>query len=139
MNRENCEYVVIGGGVSGLATAWYLRKAGQDVRLLEKNTAVGGCMRTLRQDGFLLEQGPFNVLVRDPAFEQLLGDLGDEVEVEPAGPDAKMRYLYLGGRLVALPSGPASLVTSRFLSASGKMRLLAEPVCARRSQDDPGL
>ncbi len=93
-------------------------------------------MRTLSQDGFLLEQGPFNVLVRDPAFEQLLGDLGDEVEVEPAAPDAKMRYLYLGGRLVALPSGPASLVTSRFLSASGKMRLMAEPVCARRPQDD---
>lgn len=138
MNRENCEYVVIGGGVSGLATAWYLRKAGRDVRLLEKNPAVGGCMRTLRQDGFLLEQGPFNVLVRDPAFEQLLGDLGDDIEVEPAGPDAKMRYLYLGGRLVPLPSGLASLVTSRFLSARGKIRLLAEPICARRPKsDDP--
>ena len=138
MNRQNCEYVVIGGGVSGLATAWYLRKAGREVRLLEKNPAVGGCMRTLRQDGFLLEQGPFNVLVRDPAFEQLLGDLGDDIEVEPAGPDAKMRYLYLGGRLVPLPSGPASLLTSRFLSASGKMRLLAEPICARRPKsDDP--
>ncbi len=138
MNRQNCEYVVIGGGVSGLATAWYLRKAGRDVRLLEKNPAVGGCMRTLRQDGFLLEQGPFNVLVRDPAFEQLLGDLGDDIEVEAAGPDAKMRYLYLGGGLVSLPSGPASLITSRFLSASGKMRLLAEPICARRPKsDDP--
>ena len=138
MNRQNCEYAVIGGGVSGLATAWFLRKAGRDVRLLEKNPAVGGCMRTLRQDGFLLEQGPFNVLVRDPAFEQLLGDLGDDIEVESAGPDAKMRYLYLGGRLVPLPSGPVSLVTSRFLSASGKMRLLAEPICARRPKsDDP--
>ncbi len=138
MNRQNCEYVVIGGGVSGLATAWYLRKAGRDVRLLEKNPAVGGCMRTLCREGFLLEQGPFNVLVRDPAFEQLLDDLGDGIEVEPAEPDATMRYLYLGGRLVPLPSGPASLVTSRFLSASGKMRLLAEPICARRPKsDDP--
>ncbi len=138
MNRQNCEYVVIGGGVSGLATAWYLQKAGCDVRLLEKNPAVGGCMRTLRQDGFLLEQGPFNVLVRDPALEQMLGDLGDDIEVEPASPDATVRYLYLGGRLVPLPSGPASLLTSRFLSASGKMRLLAEPMCARRPKsDDP--
>ncbi len=138
MNRQNCEYVVIGGGVSGLATAWYLRKAGREVRLLEKNLAVGGCMRTLRRDGFLLEQGPFNVLVRDPALEQLLDDLGDGIEVEPAGPDAKMRYLYLGGRLVPLPSGLASLITSRFLSASGKIRLLAEPICARRPKsDDP--
>ncbi len=95
-------------------------------------------MRTLRQDGFLLEQGPFNVLVRDPAFEQLLGDLGDDIEVEPASPDAKMRYLYLGGRLVPLPSGPVSLLTSRFLSTSGKMRLLVEPICASRPKsDDP--
>ena len=138
MNQQNCEYVVIGGGVSGLATAWCLSKAGRDVRLLEKNPAVGGCMRTLRKDGFLLEQGPFNVLVRDPAFEQLLGDLGDDIEVESAGPDAKKRYLYLGGRLVPLPSGPVSFLTSRFLSASGKIRLLAEPICARRPRcDDP--
>ena len=93
MNRQNCEYVVIGGGVSGLAAAWFLRKAGHDVRLLEKNSAVGGCMRTLRQDGFLLEQGPFNVLVRDPAFEQLLDDLGDDIEVEAAGPDACTRAM----------------------------------------------
>ncbi len=138
MSEQYCECVVIGGGVSGLSTAFYLHKHGCDVRLLEKEATVGGCMRTLREDGFLLEQGPFNVLVRDPAFQELLDDLAGSLEVEQANPSSKKRYLYLGGRLVALPSGPLSLLSSRFLSASGKLRLLAEPICARKpGNDDP--
>lgn len=135
---DNCDYAMIGGGISGLATAWYLHQAGLRVRLLEKEATVGGCTRTIRQDGFLLEQGPFNVLVRDPTFEKLLCELGDDIEVEQPAPAAKIRYLYLDRRLVALPTGPLGLITSDFLSAGGKLRLLAEPFCARKSKaDDP--
>jgi len=138
MSEEHCECAVVGGGVSGLATAFYLHKHGCDVRLLEKETTVGGCMRTLCEDGFLLEQGPFNVLVRAPAFQELLDDLAGSLQVEQANASSKMRYLYLGGRLVPLPSGPISLLSSRFLSAGGKLRLLAEPLCARKpANDDP--
>lgn len=138
MSEQHCECAVVGGGVSGLATAFYLHKYGCDVRLLEKEATVGGCMRTLRQDGFLLEQGPFNVLVRDPAFQELLDDLAGGLEVEQANASSKKRYLYLDGRLVPLPSGPVSLVSSRFLSARGKLRLLAEPLCSRKpTNDDP--
>lgn len=135
---ENCDYAVIGGGISGLATAWYLHKAGQRVRLLEKEASVGGCIRTIHQDGFLLEQGPFNVVVRDPTFEELLCDLGEDIKVEQASSAAKIRYLYLDRRLVALPTGPLGLITGDFLSVGGKLRLLAEPFCARRPKaDDP--
>ncbi len=136
MTVQSCEFAVIGGGVSGLTTAWYLRKNGCDVRLLERTSTVGGCMRTICQDGFLLEQGPFNVLVRDPVFEELLVDLAADIEVEPAAPDSKIRYLYLGGRLTPLPTGPISLFSSPFLTARGKVRLLAEPICSRRPRND---
>ncbi len=95
-------------------------------------------MRTCRQEGFLLEQGPFNVLVRDPAFEELLSELGDDIEVRQASADAKIRYLYLNNQLVPLPMNPITLVTGGFLSARGKLRVLAEPICARKSKsDDP--
>ncbi|MCH8854251.1 MAG: FAD-dependent oxidoreductase, partial [Planctomycetes bacterium] len=45
MSKEQCECAVIGGGISGLATAYYLHKHGCDVRLLEKEATVGGCRR----------------------------------------------------------------------------------------------
>jgi putative flavoprotein involved in K+ transport len=38
---EHRDVVVVGAGQAGLATAYYLRNAGIDVQLLERNTAVG--------------------------------------------------------------------------------------------------
>ena len=34
---------IVGGGVAGLFTAWYLRKAGQEVHLFEKGECGRGC------------------------------------------------------------------------------------------------
>ena len=69
------DVIVVGGGISGLTTAWHLHRAGMDVCLFEAGNSVGGCTRTERREGFILEKGPFNVMVRDPAFEELLGEV----------------------------------------------------------------
>ncbi len=132
MSKESCEIAVIGGGISGLAAAWYLHRGGRDVVLLEKDETVGGCTRTIRQDGFLVEQGPFNVLVRDPSFEALLSDLEDRIEIVEATAGARRRYLYQRGRLVPVPSSPVSLMTTKVISAGAKIRLIGEPIFARR-------
>ena len=61
MNDDLRDLIVVGAGISGLTAAWSLKKAGMDVLLLEASSEVGGCARTERRDGFLLEKGPFNV------------------------------------------------------------------------------
>ena len=132
MGTEPRQVAVIGGGISGLTTAWLLKKAGVDVCLLEAAPVVGGCMRTDRRDGFLLEKGPFNVMVRDPAFESLLEDLSDDVAVVSADRAAKRRYIYRRGALCALPGNPLALATTRLLSLRGRLRLLAGLVVSRR-------
>ena len=91
MDQTVRETIVIGAGVSGLTTAWYLKNAGVDVALLEADTAVGGCVRTEHRDGFLLEKGPFNVIVRDPAFEEVLTALSEELQVITADVEAYLR------------------------------------------------
>lgn len=126
------DVVVVGGGISGLTAAWHLKKAGIDVCLLEADTGVGGSIRTERRDGFLLEKGPFNVIVRDPAFEALLDDLSDEVKVITASRAARIRYIYRRGRLHALPTNPVSLATTRLLSVGARFRLLAGLIVSRR-------
>jgi len=134
MNATDREVIVVGGGISGLTAAWRLKQAGVSVRLLERALRVGGCTTTERRDGFLLEKGPFNVMVRDPSFEALLGELSDEVAVVSASPAARRRYIYRGGRLQTVPSNPLTLLTTGLLSVGGKCRLLSGLLWSRRAE-----
>lgn len=125
MNAEPCDVVVLGGGISGLTAAWHLHRAGVDVALVESDRQVGGYTRTEQRDGFLLEKGPFNVIVRDPSFEALLEGLGDKVRVVTAGRDARVRYIYRRGKLHPVPSNPVALATTPLLSPGGRLRLVS--------------
>ncbi len=132
MKADVRDVLVLGGGISGLTAAWHLKNAGVDVCLLEAAGDVGGCTRTERRDGFLLEKGPFNVIVRDPIFERLLEDVSEDVEVITASRAARARYLYRRGRLRAVPTNPVALATTRLLSIAGKCRLLAGLIASAR-------
>jgi protoporphyrinogen oxidase len=41
---------VIGGGLTGIAVAWYLTKHHKKVTPIDKNNCLGGCHRVLRRD-----------------------------------------------------------------------------------------
>ena len=57
---------ILGGGLSGLSLAYYLRKIaplvskGKQLRvtILEGSNRWGGWIHTFKQDGFVLEKGP---------------------------------------------------------------------------------
>ncbi len=127
------DVIVVGGGISGLTTAWHLKKAGVDVCLLESHPIVGGCTRTEQRDGFLLEKGPFNVIVRDPTFESLLEDFSDDLAVVTASRAARIRYIYRHGRLCAVPTNPLALATTRLFSFGARCRLLAGMIWSPRA------
>jgi oxygen-dependent protoporphyrinogen oxidase len=130
------EVIVVGGGITGLSTAWRLREAGVDVALIEANDGVGGCMRSEHRDGFILEKGPFNVLVRDPSFRAMLETCSNEVEPRVAADDAQRRYLLRHGALYEVPTGPGPLVRSPLLSARAKLRMLTGMLLSRRARTD---
>jgi len=134
MTAQRRDVIVVGGGISGLTTAWRLEKAGVDVCLLEAAPRVGGCSQTKQQDGFLLEQGPFNVMVRDPSFEAMLEDVSGPVRVIPADDSSKLRFIYRHGRLHVVPTNPISLLTSQLLSFGAKLRLFRGLLWSSRPQ-----
>jgi oxygen-dependent protoporphyrinogen oxidase len=123
---EHRPCVVVGGGVSGLVSAWRLQRAGKPVVLLEAGDGVGGAMRSMRADGCLLEQGPFNVMVRDASFRELLSTLEAEagLEVVKADPKAAKRYLYRHGGIHAVPTNPVGFLTTPLLSKSAALRAM---------------
>jgi len=59
--------LIVGGGISGLSTAYYLNKAGIRATLVEKSPQVGGVIRTTVQQGCVLEAGPDSYLAAKPA------------------------------------------------------------------------
>ncbi|BDZ48239.1 hypothetical protein GCM10025867_04800 [Frondihabitans sucicola] len=58
VTRNGRRVVVIGGGISGLASAALLAKEGHEVTLLEKSSEVGGRASSWESDGFRFDLGP---------------------------------------------------------------------------------
>ncbi len=58
---EHFDFIVIGGGITGLALAWQGRRAGWRVVVVEKDTRLGGCIHTqplgAAEHGFWAELG----------------------------------------------------------------------------------
>jgi hypothetical protein len=51
---------VVGGGISGLSLAWFLRQSlgkSASITLVEGSNQIGGWVRSIDRDGFLFEQG----------------------------------------------------------------------------------
>lgn len=103
--------IVIGGGISGLTTAWGLARAGKRIALIEAAPRAGGVIGTLREDGWQTETGPNTLMVKAPLYA-LLADLGLTEQAILADQRAARRYVVSQGQMVALPSGPVSALTS---------------------------
>src|SRR5436190_22364057 len=100
--------VIVGAGITGLATAYHLqqRVPSVEVTVLEQRDRPGGTVWTERTDGFQVETGPNGFLDTKPTTLDLCRDLGLGDRLIPASEAAsKNRYLFLGDQLRALPGG----------------------------------
>jgi protoporphyrinogen/coproporphyrinogen III oxidase len=134
--KKKMRVVIIGGGITGLTTAWWLQKAGIDVTVLEQEQAPGGTMRTVHKDGWLIESGPNSALETTPLFQTLFDDLHVRGEVVYANEIGTNRYIVRGGGLHPLPMSAKKFFQSRLWSASGKLRLLKEPFVGRAKKEE---
>ncbi|MDT7605703.1 MAG: protoporphyrinogen/coproporphyrinogen oxidase, partial [Pseudonocardiales bacterium] len=81
---DNTPMAVIGTGPAGLAAAWRLREAGHQVKLFERNGQLGGRMRTVRRDGFQVEDGPSQIAGSYTRFIKILRESGLGNQLIPA-------------------------------------------------------
>ena len=127
---------IVGAGISGLATAHYLRRglqaAGQSAELVifEASGSPGGTMRTAREQGFTMEWGPNGFLTNKPSTLELVRELDLSARLLRSADRARRRFVFSGGRLRPLPETPAQFLRSDLLSMPGRLRVLAEPFIA---------
>ncbi len=130
---------IVGGGITGLTAAFYLRRANIPVTLYESSPRAGGMIQTLRRDGFLAECGPNTILESAPEVSALVGDLGLKSRCLYPAAGMNKRYVVRDGRALVIPqSGLAALVTP-LLSLRAKLRVLGEPFVRRGSAEDEPL
>jgi len=128
--------VVVGGGISGLCTAFLLRKKGFRITLFEKDAAVGGTMKSIQHEGWLIESGPNSALETTPLLREISDELGILDQWMYADDASSKRYIVKNGRLHALPSGIGSFLSTPLWSFGGKLRLLKEPFIGKARREE---
>lgn len=121
--------VIVGGGITGLATGAWLEcdHAIDDYVILESASRAGGKIRSEVDSGFTLEWGPQGFLDNSPDTLELstLLDLDDLlVQADERSSD---RFILRRGHLRKVATSPAAFMLSSVLPLGARLRLLAEP------------
>lgn len=145
VSREKRKVAIIGGGITGLAAAFYLQKEAKEkgypleVVLIEASHRLGGKIQTVRKDGFVIERGPDSFLARKKSFGILAEDLGisDQLVSNATG----QAYILVndglhpipGGSVMGIPTQISPFVTSGLFSWSGKLRAAGDFILPKSS------
>jgi protoporphyrinogen/coproporphyrinogen III oxidase len=129
------EVVIVGAGITGLASAYYLSKMGIDFRIIEKSTRAGGVITTEKENGFVYETGPNTGVLSQPETAELIEELKGLCEIEIADAAAKKRWIWKGNAWQPLPSGFMAAVKTPLFTFRDKLGILAEPF--RRKGKNP--
>ncbi len=136
MNNDPNSFAIIGGGISGLSAAWYLKKLRPEalITVFESGPEAGGVLQTVREGDFLIEQAA-DMFVARPSFAlELCRELGIEDELVTTKPVEERAYIGLGDELFPVPQGLSMMVPTleqpiletELLTEEGKQRFLAE-------------
>ena len=105
---------IIGGGISGLSTAYYLSKSGVPSVIVEARR-LGGVIQTEHVDGCVIEGGPDSFISMKPAAMDLIRELGLADQVIGSNDHLRITYVWKGGRLVPLPDGLQLMVPTKLM------------------------
>src|SRR5437763_672709 len=129
----------IGGGISGLSSAFDLEKqksrgAQLECVLFEASPRFGGVIQTEQVDECIIEAGPDSFLSEKPWAADLCRELGLADQLIGSNDTARTTYILVKGRLVPLPDGMMFMVPTKLMSAflsplfswSTKLRMVRE-------------
>lgn len=137
---QSFDFIIAGGGLSGLSHAWELEQAGHSVLVLERQAVPGGAVRSIREDGFLMDLGANTLQVTSTDVEQwLIRAIGDSSGLIRANELARKRFILRNGKPEAVPMSPGQFIRTPLFSARAKLRLMSEPFRQTGPEGDESL
>ncbi len=138
--------IVVGGGISGLATTNRLIEESQrmqlpvEVKLLEAGSRLGGVIHTTHRDGFILEGGPDSFISEKPWALSLCQRIGLGPRLIGTGKNHRRSFIVRNGNLHPVPDGfylmaPTRIwpvVTTSIFSWPGKLRMAGDLFLPRK-------
>ena len=131
--------VIVGAGISGLATAYAVEQLAKQAELevetllLEKQQRTGGKIWSIQDEGFLCEWGPNGFLDSKPMTLDLCRQLGISDQLLRSDDNARKRFIYSEQILHRLPENGPAFLKSKLISWPGKLRLACEPLVPKRT------
>src|ERR1700734_1656735 len=130
MNPANAQphVVIVGGGISGLAAAFFLRDQAVRVTVLEGSPQLGGKLQVSEIAGVAVDEGAEALLITRPEGTGLIAEAG--LADQRVSPGTTSAAIWTRGELrplprrqyMGVPSDMAELARSGVLSAGGVTR-----------------
>lgn len=122
---------ILGAGISGLTTAWYLKKKGYDVTVYEKTDRPGGQIETELKGDYLLDKGTIACIETNSLIPELVKELKLEDSFFYAGEKGNLKQAYIGSELYDLSMNPNNLLKFPLFSFKTKLKFFLEPFIPR--------
>jgi protoporphyrinogen/coproporphyrinogen III oxidase len=139
------DVLIVGGGISGLATAYYVRRQGLSAAIIEGSKRLGGLIGTETISGCRLELGPDSWIANKTAIVDLARSIPGLGEQIIGSNDAARRiFVVKDGQLAPLPHGMVMMVPgewgpalrSRLFDSGTKLKFLSEYFQRPRTRRD---
>jgi oxygen-dependent protoporphyrinogen oxidase len=135
--------VIVGGGITGLATAYALEKSSEpcQVHVVDAAPRLGGNLVTINHNGFTIDGGPDSWVATKPHATRLAKAVGLGDELIGTRPDTRKVYIVWKKQLHAMPEGlvlgiPTEwkpFAQTELFGLDTKLRALLEPVIPRKT------
>lgn len=146
------QILIIGGGITGLTSAFYLQQEIKEknlpykIKLVEKSDTLGGKIETIQRDGFTIERGPDSFLSRKTPAVTLVEKLGltDQLVRNATGQAhilvEKKLHKIPPGSFMGIPTEARPFLFSGLFSPKGKARAAMDYVLSKgKAQEDQSL
>jgi protoporphyrinogen/coproporphyrinogen III oxidase len=149
MSEHVYRIAIVGGGISGLSSAFYIRKLCKEqgvrveITLIEQSDRLGGKVATLHRDGCVIERGPDSFLARKLPIIDLTLELGIEDELTAMNPKAKSFIIHRRklhsmpqGLVLGIPTEVMPFVRTSLISPLGKARAAMDLILPKHAQGE---
>lgn len=130
---SDSDVIIIGAGISGLSTAWWLAQHDVSVEVWESGPTIGGKIKSTTENGYLSESAAGLLVNFRPEIDQLIKRCS-LTAAKRQRPDNLKRYVLHEGRLCSVPMTFTGIARSPLWSRRGKLRMLAEGLISGKGE-----